>query len=1042
MNRPLARLDVAVGVGQEDVQRLHALLLGREPEPEALARICFKRDLSEVLNELVRAPEFKQGLQRRLLRGLAPVGGLYDAPPGADLIRWSAKRLPLGEEARVSVAAARSWLDLFGVIFHDPDFRRGVSELDEGLAQASYISDPPIGPATWDDVDYLCDFFLGRAPEPKFVGWEFVGSEMAVAIEACLDSTEFQQKAGELLNGLLPRGAGFTGAPADETLGWAAERLPLSQTTRDNLWTVKSRTEAFEAVFADPCFAAALDDPHILRRLPALANAEDVSNLYRLLLGREAESDLRTSGWMGMELATAAFSFLASDEYNGSVRHEIMSATAGTRPLFDCLLIPELRTWAAKRLPLTASSAARLPAAESWYSVAAIVLGDPKFWASIGRIGLDRLRDLGQPLPFAIQIGVIDASGLFERDWYLQTYKQVAASGQDPLEHFVQHGYREGLDPNRLFDAAWYYCAYPDVRLLGMNPLLHYILEGANEGNLPHPFFPQVAVVAAAEAGYPRTPLALFTSELLPRGVVRFPRFDVYDQVRAIEALEDERDRAGKRRHINLMILRPFFLVLVTPRPKRSDRGTIESLRKQSYQDYIRVGSPAEALSLGGTLPTNTYLLTIDAGDELVEDALYHLASALNAEPNVDLLYFDQDHLHDSGHRTAPFYKPDWSPDYLESMNYVGTCACYAYPKAAPLLADAKSTYDLTLRFTEGPCQARRVGRVLVSCRDDLHDYPSRLQTTDMEALADRFRRTGRKARITPYRAGASAYVATVAVDPRPTISVVIPTAGKIAQIEGRRIDLIVNCLETISAQSDLSNIEFIVIDNGDFDRSRLDGLGGLRLKLLTYERPEVNIAAKINFGAATAAGEILLILNDDIEPLNGDRIDRMLSHFRKPHVGLVGAKLLYPNMLVQHVGLASCDGMPEHVNRYDASDSEGYFYSNVVARNYSAVTGAVGMVRKDVFDLVEGYDERLPIDFNDIDFSHKIAEAGYTVICEPQARLFHFESVSAVRRPGPWDFDYFSRKWAHQAEDPFYDERRLNRHPPTFSVAQAQRRH
>ena len=660
----------------------------------------------------------------------------------------------------------------------------------------------------------------------------------------------------------------------------------------------------------------------------------------------------------------------------------------------------------------------------------------------MGRTGLDRLYESGKLLPFAIQVALIDSSDLFERDWYLKTYPNVANSGGDPLEHYIHHGASEWLDPNRLFDTTWYYATNPELRLMAINPLVHYILAGAAENRLPHMSFPQQAVVEAMKEGYDRTPLALFLTDLLPNGAMPFPEFENYDRIRAIEAIDEHRDRDDTARHIAVMVERPFFLVLMIGRPGVSDSGTVASLARQSYPDHKLMSSVAEASAFGRTAPQGTYLLTIVSGDELVDDALYHLASALNAAPDTDLLYFDQDHLDEHGRRKAPFYKPEWSPDYLESINYVGTCACYAYASVAPLLKDGQSSYDLTLRFTETARYIKRLPRVLVSCRDDLNNYPDALQQSDIDALGGRFARSGRQAIITPCRPAASAYVATVIGHDRATISVVIPTAGKIVDYEGRRIDLIVNCLETISAKSDTQNIEFILVDNGDFDRSRLDHLSELAIRCLTYDGQDVNIATKINIGAAAATGEFILILNDDIEPLTSDWIDRMLMHFAKPHVGAVGAKLLFPSTLVQHVGLAICDGMPAHVCRFASDSSEGYFYSSLAARNCSSVTGAVCMVRRSVFEEVGGYEQNLPIDFNDIDFSYKVTEAGYTIVCEPQARLTHFESVSAIRQPRPWDAVYFAKKWAHLVDDRYYDRLHLDKNPPMYAVALTQRSH
>ena len=191
------------------------------------------------------------------------------------------------------------------------------------------------------------------------------------------------------------------------------------------------------------------------------------------------------------------------------------------------------------------------------------------------------------------------------------------------------------------------------------------------------------------------------------------------------------------------------------------------------------------------------------------------------------------------------------------------------------------------------------------------------------------------------------------------------------------------------------------MVDNGDFDRRRIAHIDSVPLKFATFSEPEFNIARKLNIGAAIARGPILLLMNDDIEPLAPNWIERLLEHFEKPHVGVVGAKLLYSDLKVQHAGVAVNACNPDHVRRGAQRTDQGYFFSTCGVRNYCAVTGAVMMTRAALYREVGGYTESLAISFNDVDYCLKVAERGYTVVYAPKAEIVHFESKSRGAAPG-----------------------------------------
>jgi GT2 family glycosyltransferase len=191
-----------------------------------------------------------------------------------------------------------------------------------------------------------------------------------------------------------------------------------------------------------------------------------------------------------------------------------------------------------------------------------------------------------------------------------------------------------------------------------------------------------------------------------------------------------------------------------------------------------------------------------------------------------------------------------------------------------------------------------------------------------------------------------------------------------------------------------------------------------------------------MNMGVNASSGEFLILLNDDIEILTHDWIEKMLAHFEKQHVGVVGARLLYPDGKIQHAGVVSVNGSCDHVRRFYPGDEAGYFFSTSGARNYQAVTGAAMLVRKNVYQQVKGFCPDLPVNLNDIDFCFKVRKLGLTVVYEPRARLEHMESQSRVFEDRG-ETEIFQERWAEElVKDPYYNEEFFSENPPKFNIA------
>jgi O-antigen biosynthesis protein len=595
---------------------------------------------------------------------------------------------------------------------------------------------------------------------------------------------------------------------------------------------------------------------------------------------------------------------------------------------------------------------------------------------------------------------------LFDSKWYLEINQDVAAAKMDPLTHFIAYGEAEGRDPSPTFSIRFYREIYMQGEPLNASPLQHYLERGREFGYDPDPgnLTNYRRLVASQEQSY-----GLELPEL--------------------------------RRHITLMLNKPLFVVYL----KSGDHGSLERVRTmlgtQIYERWTLVVDLGEMPRLVGKLsPEEWRLVWLDGDETFHSSALYCYASKLNESPFADLIYADEDEIDALGYRSRPFFKPDWSPDYFESFNYVGTGACLSGRVCASFLTEASSPFDLMLMATEIAGKVEHIRQILLHRTSGLDSAkPSEQIAGEMDAVRRRLRRTSRTGVVTTVRPDRACYNIRLTLPSTPLVSVVIPTAARIAEIGGRQVDLIFNCLDKLAANTAYQNIEIIVVHNGDLGRARLENLAKRKVKVRTY-RGDVNVARKLNIGAVEARGEYLLLMNDDIEPIVPDWIERMLEHFEKPHVGVVGAKLLFPAMKIQHAGVVFVQAQPDHLRFQYPRDDEGYYFSTCAVRNFSAVTGAVMMTRTSLFRQVEGYTEALPINFNDMDYCLKANRAGYATVYAPQAELIHYESMSRVREVDAWEIEFFQKNWTGFTTDPFYNETMLKNRPPNYEIVPSRR--
>jgi len=504
-------------------------------------------------------------------------------------------------------------------------------------------------------------------------------------------------------------------------------------------------------------------------------------------------------------------------------------------------------------------------------------------------------------------------------------------------------------------------------------------------------------------------------------------------------------------RHIDVMLHKPKFTVVIDMRQSLVGwENSLQSICDQIYPYYelhalvsagTKLPSPLEKeakfheeMSFNDVM--GDFIIFIESGNILAKNALYEFANAINHSPEIDLIYGDEDRLSASGERYDPFYKPDWNPDYLETFNYIGFPACFR-TTIARVCFDIAHLYDLALRFTERTTKICHVAKILGhGAQYQIVDKKALgiITTQNIAALKGRLSRTGRKGIVREHKLHRGCYEIQLDLKSEPLVSIIIPTAGKTVTAGNRKLDLITNIIDQIKNQSTYNNIEIIVVDNGDLSERQQQFLTDQGCERITYTETVFNISKKLNLGASIAKGELLLLLNDDIEILAPSWIERMVEHFEKPHIGVVGAKLLYPNGRIQHVGVVNNHGNPHHVRRLFPRDEAGYYFSTCGVRNYMAVTGAVMMTSSYIYRKVGGYTEDLAVSFNDIDYCLKVQENGFWIVYAPQVELIHMESLPRIPLADMGELAWYHTRWASQIiSDPYYNEQFLSLAPPTF---------
>ena len=426
------------------------------------------------------------------------------------------------------------------------------------------------------------------------------------------------------------------------------------------------------------------------------------------------------------------------------------------------------------------------------------------------------------------------------------------------------------------------------------------------------------------------------------------------------------------------------------------------------------------------------YVALMDHDDLLTADALYWVAKTIQQNPDVQLFYSDEDKMDLQGVRYAPYFKPDWNPELLLSHNFICHLGVY---KTAQIKAlggfnsdfDGAQDYDLALRYVAElkSEQIVHIPRILYHWRavsgstaNGVHEKPY-AEPLIAKAVKVALERKQRPAEVLGHgRLPGALRVRYLLPEVLPLVSIVIPTRNGFS--------LLRRCVESIFAKTHYANYELLIIDNGSDDFVALRYLQSLhkdsRVTVIRDDSP-FNYSALNNKAVAQAKGDIIALLNNDLEVINDDWLDEMVSHALHSEVGAVGAKLYYPDETIQHAGvIVGLGGVAGHSHKHFPRDNPGYCGRLLLAQNLSAVTAACLVLRKEVFNAVGGLDEKnLSVAFNDVDFCLRIQEQGFYNVWTPYAELYHYESATRGYEDTPekqarfsQEVEYMTKRWGN----------------------------
>lgn len=552
--------------------------------------------------------------------------------------------------------------------------------------------------------------------------------------------------------------------------------------------------------------------------------------------------------------------------------------------------------------------------------------------------------------------------------------------------------------------------------------------------------------------------LERLNSTFLSRAILRFWPYQI----------RPKKNRQADRQEIPGFAYQPLISILmpVYNTPVRYLRAAVESVQKQLYSnwelcicddastnpntlkelksleqnDRIRIVYSQNNLGISSTtnkaasIAYGDLLAFMDHDDELAVDALLEMVKAWNESPTMDVFYSDQNKINFWGRLSEPFYKPDWSPEYFNSVMYIGHLlvvrrSLFEQIKGFNPQYDGVQDFEFMLRVSEHTERIGHIPRILYHWRRipgsvafGMDEKGDKIEELQVKAVSEHLSRQGLPAVATRN----PNFKHRAAIQPKlrseyPLISIIIPTRNAPLYIS--------RCLESIFKRTTYPRFEVIVVDNNTTHLSALKSLQTYPITTIRFDQP-FNYSHANNLGVREANGEYVVLLNNDTEVITPDWLERMLYYAEMPDVGATGPLLLYPNKTVQHAGIVlGFRGTADHVMRGYPYNSDGYAGSLSSPREVSAVTGACMMLKRSTYLEIGGMEEHYSIHYQDVDLCLRLRALEKRIIYTPYALIVHYEGITRGL-----SYDFLDRAllldtWGEVIErgDPFYS--------PNFSL-------
>lgn len=432
------------------------------------------------------------------------------------------------------------------------------------------------------------------------------------------------------------------------------------------------------------------------------------------------------------------------------------------------------------------------------------------------------------------------------------------------------------------------------------------------------------------------------------------------------------------------------------------------------------------------------YLAFLDHDDEITTNALYETVKVINLEKS-DIIYSDEDIIGGEGRVLSLHFKPDFSPDLLLSHNYVTHFlavrkSLFFEVGGFSSRFDGAQDYDLILKLAEKTKSIYHIPKVLyhwrlipTSTSVSPESKPGAVNA-GKAALQTALKRRGILGDVVK-EDSLGHYRVKRKLLRKPLISIIVPFKDKAQFLRG--------CIEAILDRSNYQNFEIIGISNNSTKTETLKAMTDLqeadnRIRFYEYDIP-FNYPKINNYAVSLTNGEHIVLMNNDIEIITTDWIEALLEHSQREDVGAVGAKLYYPNDTIQHAGvIIGIAGFAGHSHKHYYRKETGFFNRLMCIQNISAVTGALLMVKKGLYEEVGGFDgKNFSVALNDVDFCLKLRERGYLNIFTPYCEAYHHESASRGYEDPPEkkarfkkEIEYFRKRWKDVLVkgDPYYN--------------------